>query len=114
MTPSAFIQGLLMATKNTLRDSPYPAMNQPVTVPRIPYANAMPEGMVLRPNMTTVPDATSSSEFVNHGYHLETLLPYLMNNAQTLNQYARTGQHLGKFKTPDDATAFAQLLGSMR
>lgn len=78
-----------------------------MTVPTVPYANALPPGLVLGGNMQAPqnPNDTVSAEFVNHGYHLETLLSKLVNgqsltDAQAIDRYRQTGQHLGQFQ-PD-------------
>lgn len=36
--------------------------------------------------------------------------PYQMSDEEAIDNYYRTGQHLGKFKTPNDANEFAQRL----
>lgn len=98
-------------TQDMLMNSPYPAMNQGITVPEIPYANTMPHGMVRAGNITDpalINGDTQSNEFVNHGVHLETLLPG--SGPEAVNRYTQTGQHLGQFDTPENANAFAQQL----
>jgi hypothetical protein len=104
---------------NILTNSPFPAQNQAMTVPTVPYANTLPPGLVLGGNSPAPANYndTVSAEFVNHGYHLETLLSKLINgqsvtDAQAIDQYRRTGQHLGQFDTPDNAQAYARTLGN--
>ena len=36
--------------------------------------------------------------------------PYQMSDDEAINNYYRTGQHLGKFKSPEDASRFAEIL----
>lgn len=33
-----------------------------------------------------------------------------MSDDEAINNYYRTGQHLGKFKSPEDANRFAEML----
>lgn len=108
----ALLDALKRATRQTLLRSPEPSGNQPRTVPRVPYADVMPLGMIDRPNTGPPFGDTQSNEFVNHGYHLETLLPGQGGSA--VADYRRTGKHLGKFDTPDHADAFAKALDSLR
>lgn len=103
---------------NQLMSSPYPAQSLPMTVPTVPYANALPQGLVFGGNMPAPqkPDDTVSAEFVNNGYHLETLLSKLvggqsLTDQQAIDRYRKTGQHLGQFQTPDAAQSYAQGLG---
>lgn len=106
------------AFHDVLVNSPYPAQTQPMTVPTVPYANALPQGLVKRGNMQAPQnrDDTVSAEFVNNGYHLETLLSKLINgqsltDQQAIGRYRKTGQHLGQFETPDAAQSYAQGFG---
>lgn len=103
---------------NQLMNSPYPSQSQAMTVPTVPYANALPPGLVQGGNMQAPqnPNDTVSAEFVNNGYHLETLLSKLiggqsLTDAQAIDRYRKTGQHLGQFETPNAAQSYAQGLG---
>lgn len=106
------------ASQERLLNSPYPAITLPVTRPVVPYANALPEGLVQQGNMDAGafnPEDTRSFEFADKGYHLETLLPAIekakrLTDAQAVERFRKTGQHLGRFETPDAATAYAKSL----